>query len=293
MMPKKWVAIFLAVVASLVWLAALSVPSGNRLEVHFLDVGHGDSIMIETPSGQKVLIDGGPDSNKLCLELDDRLAFWDRNIDVVILTHPHEDHLVGLLEVLRRYQVGQVMESGFAEDCPAYAEWCRLLSDKRVPQTIIRRGQRVDLGDGISLDVIHPPNEFMQDTGEDANNNSVTLRLVWNRISFLLTGDLCGEGETYIIHSVQSHGLKSTVLKVAHHGSPTSTSQHFLDVVNPEVAVISVGQDNGFGHPSSVVLKSLDALPVYRTDLHGTISFETDGERLWVECSRSGQEDGL
>ena len=223
------------------------------------------------------------------MELDRKLPFWDRSIDAVVLTHPHDDHLVGLLEVLRRYQVGHVLESGFAEESPAYAEWCRLISDRGIARTVVRRGQCMDLGSGISLDVLHPPDELIQGTDQDANNNSVTLRLIWNQVSFLLTGDLCIEGETSIIHCGESYCLRSTVLKVAHHGSDTSTCEHFLGMVNPQVAVISVGDDNSYGHPSPLVLERLTDIPLYRTDLQGTISFQTDGERLWVEWTRSGQ----
>ena len=282
-MPKKRAAVVLIVVASLTWLAALAIPTENRLEVHFLDVGHGDSILVETPTGQQVLIDGGPDPNKLCVELDGKLPFWDRSIDLVILTHPHEDHLVGLLEVLCRYQVGLVLESGYEEACPAYTEWCRLIFDGGIEQMVIRRGQCVDLGGGVLLDIIHPPDQLIQGTDQDANNNSVAIRLVWNKISFLLTGDLCEEGENHIIHYGRSHYQESTVLKVAHHGSNSSTSEHFLEVVNPQVAVICVGDDNTFGHPSPLVLERLGDIPVYRTDLQGTVSFTTDGERLWVD----------
>ncbi len=279
----KWTLAALVVVSSLVWLAVVSIPAGDRLEVHFFDVGYGDSILIETPAGQQILIDGGPEPNGACTQLGQNLPFWDKSLDLVVLTHPHDDHLVGLLEVLRRYQVDHVLESGYAEESPAYREWCRLIDEQGVDRILASRDQKIDLGQGIALEIIHPPVDLIVGTEQDANNNSVTLRLVWKNVSFLFTGDLCSEGEGNIIHQAQSHEVASTVLKVPHHGSNGSTSARFLGTVDPDVAVICVGTGNVFGHPGAELLARLGDIPVYRTDLQGSISFLTDGERLWVE----------
>jgi competence protein ComEC len=203
------------------------------------------------------------------------------------LTHPHDDHLVGLLEVLRRYEVDHVLESGYAEETPAYREWCRLIDEQGVDRILASRDQKIDLGQGIALEIIHPPVDLIAGTEQDANNNSVTLRLEWKNISFLFAGDLCSEGENSIIHQAQSREIASTVLKVPHHGSNGSTSARFLDAVDPDVAVICVGTGNLFGHPGAELLARLGDIPVYRTDLHGSISFVTDGERLWVEVGLS------
>jgi competence protein ComEC len=242
------------------------------------------AILIQTPSGQQVLVDGGPDPDKICLELGEELPFWDKSLDLVLLTHAEDDHILGLLEVLSRYKVKQVMEPGFENDNVAYQEWLRLIDEKNITRTVARAGQQIELGDGIRMEVLHPQEEFVGGSDEDVNNNSVVLRLVWKEISFLLTGDIGDEAERQMLY--QGAELDSTVLKVAHHGSAGSTSQHFLAAVDPQVAVICVGTDNPFGHPSPEVMERLEkqvtADSVYLTS-EGTVKFTTDGKRLWVD----------
>ena len=203
---------------------------------------------------------------------------------LVVITHPEDDHVVGLVEVLRCYKVGQVLEPGLEQDTLAYEEWLRLIDEKNIKRTIAKAGQQIELGDGMRIEVLHPQEELLEGTDSDTNNNSVVLRLVWKEVSFLLTGDVYEEAEREILY--QGYKLNSTVLKVPHHGSATSTSSHFLAAVNPQVAVISVGEDNPFGHPSDETLARLKGVKVYRTDEQGTVTFTTDGERLWVEVER-------
>jgi len=281
--PIRAILILLLIATALVWLAVIATPD-RQLEVSFLDVGQGDAILIQTPSRQQILIDGGPDPEALSLWLGKKLPFWDKSLDLVVLTHPEDDHLVGLVEVLGRYKVGQVLEPGFEQDTSAYEEWLRLIDEKDIERTIAKAGQQIELGNGIRIEVLHPQEEFLEGTDSDTNNNSVVLRLVWKEVSFLLTGDIYEEAERQILY--QGHKLNSTVLKVAHHGSATSTSAHFLAAVDPQVAVICVGEDNPFGHPSDEVLARLSGVSVYRTDKKGTITFTTDGQRLWVEVER-------
>lgn len=214
------------------------------------------------------------------------MPFWDKSLDLVVLTHPHDDHVTGLVGVVQRYTVGQVLESGFELDTPAYEEWRRLIDEKDIQRSIVRAGQQIDLGEGIGLEIIYPQKEFLEGTESDGNNNSVVLRLVWKDVSFLFTGDIDEEAERAILYSDQWYELDSTVLKIAHHGSSQATSSQFLAAVDPEVAVISVGKDNAFGHPSDETLAKLDGVKLYRTDEQGTISFSTDGQRLWVATER-------
>ena len=282
--PKKWVVIPLLVAAALVWLAVLATPKAGRLEVSFLDVGQGDAILIQTPSGQQILVDGGPDPDKVCLELGKGLPFWDKSLDLVLLTHAEDDHILGLLEVLSRYKVKQVMEPGFENGNVAYQEWLRLVSEKNIRRTVARAGQQIELGDGIRMEVLNPQEKFVEGSDQDVNNNSVVLRLVWKEVSFLLTGDIGNEAEEQILY--QGAKLDATILKVAHHGSADSISQHFLAAVDPQVAVVCVGADNPFGHPSGEVMERLEnqvtADRVYLTS-EGSIKFTTDGKRLWVD----------
>ena len=242
-------------------------------------------MLIQTTNGQNILIDGGPDPQKINLELSERLAFWDRTIDLVVCTQPQADHITGLVEVLRRYRVGQVLESGVSYNSTIYQEWCNLVEDKGIECNTACTGQNIDLGNGVKMEVLNPPESLWKDTSDDVNNNGVVLRLSWGQISFLFTADITEEVEFALIG--QRASLTSTVLKVAHHGSDTSTSEHFLAVIDPEVAVICVGADNPFGHPRPEVIDRLTATVgednVYRTDRDGSIEFTTDGETLWVK----------
>jgi len=207
----------------------------------------------------------------------------------VVLIHPQDDHLVGLVEVLSRYKVAQVLEPGFETDTTAYAEWLRLIEEKDIDRTIAHAGQEVDLGAGIRIEVLHPQEEVLEETNSDVNENSVVVRLVWDEVSFLLTGDIEEEGEWQLLHRY-GRDLKGTVLKVAHHGSATSTTSSFLVAVSPQVAVISAGEDNRFGHPSPEVVDRLGERVggenIHLTAESGTITFTTDGERLWLKTER-------
>ena len=280
----KWLVLPLLIAAILVWSAALTLPD-DRLHVSFLNVGQGDAILIQTPDGQDVLIDGGPDPQAVTLELSEKLPFWDRTIDLVVCTHAHADHVTGLVEVLQRYGVRQVLEPGIPYETPIYQEWLRLIEIKGIEYNIARARQEIELGNGIRLEVLNPPESLFEGTGYDVDNNGVVLRLSWGQISFLSVSDVGEEVELELIQ--QRSDLRSTVLKVAHHGSDTSTSRQFLAAVDPELAVICVGVDNSFGHPNSeVVVRLVDAVgrdSVYRTDEDGTIEFITDGESLWVK----------
>ena len=286
-LPKKWTISPLLIAAILVWATILNMP-GDRLHISILDVGQGDAILIQTPNRQDILIDGGPSPQAIGLELGKKLPFWDRTIDLVVLTQPQADHVTGLIEVLQNYKVEQVIEPGIAYSSAIYQQWLDLVKDKEIEYKIAHAGQEIDLGDGIKIEVLHPPSPLLQGTSDDVDNNGVVLRLSWNKVSFLLTADIDQEAEWHLI--ARRANLKSTVLKVAHHGSRTSTSPEFLAVVDPEVAVISVGADNRFGLPNTEVVdrltERLRSDRVYLTSEHGTIEFVTDGKRLWVKQDR-------
>lgn len=277
----------LILVATLVWVAALATPD-NQLHVSFLDVGQGDAILIRTPSHQKILIDGGPSAEAILAQLGEQLPFWDRTIDLVILTHPHQDHVGGLVEVLRRYEVKQVLEPGLDHTSQTYMEWLKLLkliAQKQIKPPLAQAGQRIELGEGITLEVLHPQAARLRGTTSDLDNNSVVLRLIAGEVSILLTGDIGEEAECLLLD--QEVDLNSTILKVAHHGSKTSTSSKFLDAVNPEVAIICVGEGNRFEHPHPETLEKLAGVVIYRTDEHGTIEVITDGTSYRVEVHKS------
>ncbi len=285
-LPKKWVIPPLLLVATLVSLTAATMPDDN-LHTSFLNVGEGDAILIEK-GNQQVLVDGGPSPQAISLGLGQRMPFWDRTVDLVILTHPHSDHLTGLVEVLRRYRVKQVLSLDLDYDSLIYDEWLNLIKEKNIKYTIAQAGQRIELGGGVVIEVLNPQRPLLTGTASDIDNNGMVLRLSIGDVSFLLTADIMWEAEFELI--AQRADLNSTVLKVAHGGSDTSTTPEFLAVVNPQIAVISVGIDNKFGHPSPEVMARLEdrvgSESIYRTDEQGTIEFITDGQRLWVEVGK-------
>jgi len=284
-LPRRWVIPPLLVVAILTSVAAAGMPD-DRLRVSFLDVGQGDAILVQVPAGQDILIDGGPSPQAVSLALGEKMPFWDRTIDLVVLTHPHADHITGLVEVLRRYEVKQVLYPDLACDSPIYEEWWKLIRVKGIKCTVAQAGQQIDLGAGVVIEVLNPPAPMLTDTRSDMDNNGVVLRIGMGRVSFLFTADIMAEAELELGN--RRAPLASTVLKVAHHGSDTSTTPEFLAVVSPQVVVISAGEDNPFGHPSGAVIGRLREKPgeenIYRTAEHGTIEFITDGKRLWVEA---------
>jgi competence protein ComEC len=247
--------------------------------VIFFDVGQGDAILIQTPRGGKVLIDGGPSPRTLVASLGRRLPFWDRKIDLVVLTHPEEDHLSGLIPILERYSVGKVLQSPQEHSTSLYAKWLELIEERSIPLYIASSGMEIKLEEGLKLSVLHPERELMGGTGSDMNNNSVVLRLSYGEVSFLLTGDIEVEAEAAIM--ARGMDLTSTVLKAPHHGSETSLSSAFLEAVNPRLVVISCEVV-----PSSRVLNRLSGREVFRTDESGTIELITDGERIWVRTEQ-------
>ena len=279
----KWVVLSLVAAAIMVWLFAVTTQD-NNLHVSFLDVGQGDAILIQK-GNQQVLIDGGPSPQAIGLGLGEKIPFWDRTIELVVLTHPSADHVTGLVEVLNRYNVKQVLYPDLAYASGIYDEWLRLVQEKGTKCTLAQAGQQIDLGGGVALEVLNPPRPLLTDTESDIDNNGIVLRLSMNEISFLLTADTMWETELELIHNRAN--LNSTVLKVGHHGSDTSTTPQFLAVVNPRIAVISVGADNEYGHPTDEVMTKLrekiGVENIYRTDEDGTIEFITDGERIWVK----------
>ena len=282
-----WLLAAVGSLAALLWIAALSLPD-KRLHVVFVDVGQGDAAFISTPGGQQILVDGGPDPVELARFLGERMPFWDRTIELVVLTHAHSDHLNGLIEVLRRYDVQRILEREVQHDGPPYQAWRKAVDDEGAEVVQARPGQVVALDGGAFMQVVGPEEKLLRGTSSDVNNASVVLKLLYGEVSFLLTGDMFTEAESRLVR--ENAPLDSDVLKVAHHGSRSSSSPPFLDRVSPAVAVISVGQDNRFGHPHPEVLETLGRwVPgdrVFSTADRGTIEFITDGERLELKTER-------
>ncbi len=273
----------LFLLAALTWTQALSSPDG-RLHVIFLDVDQGDSILIVTPNGQRVLVDGGPDPVGVIQVLNAHLPFWDRSVDLLVSTHPDEDHIAGLVGVVQRHPIGAVVE-GIPGDTPHYLRWRQALEEKSIIPLPVHRGASIDIGDNLTLEVLNPPLEAALRPDRDPNNDSVVLRLVYGNVSFLLTGDIEEQTERELIEG--KHPIASTVLKVSHHGSRHSSGPFFLRAVSPAVAVIQAGEENRYGHPHSEVIDRLrdhvSEDEIYVTSLNGTVELTTDGNSLWAK----------
>lgn len=282
---------FLAFLAFAVWSAVFWVEAHQDLVfLYFFDVGQGDAIFIEAPDGHQVLIDGGPDRTVLN-RLGEVMPFWDRSIDILVLTHPQADHLTGLLEVLKRYNVGMVLESGVNHTIPEYQEWRELIRGRNIPAVIAERGQKIRLSDNVSLAVLAPFQPLAGLTIKKINEASVVLKFqfvspVRNGISngvsttALLMADAEARLERQLIAAGNS--LESDLLKVGHHGSKTSSREEFLRAVRPRLAVISAGRRNRYGHPHQEVLDRLESLSilVLRTDQDGDITLVSDGKNF-------------
>jgi len=266
-------------IAAFVWWQALA-PSDGRLRVTFLDIGQGDALLIESPSGHRILVDGGPSGPALAAALGRALPPDARRLDLLVLTHPQDDHTTGLVEALQRYDVGAAMEGPSPGGSAAYRAWRAELARRGVPVALAVPGSWLDLGRGVRLEILGPGDPPPEAAADSVNDASIVLRLVYGKVSFLLTGDLGAAGEAALLDT--PFELQATVLKLAHHGSGGSTTPAFLDAVRPVVAVASAGAGNSFGHPSPSTRLRLGGTPLLRTDLNGDVRFGTDGSRLWI-----------
>ena len=271
------------VILALAVAAWRKLPDG-RLHVTFLDVGQGDAIFIQTPGGRQVLVDGGPSETTLLSALGAEMPFWDRSLDLVVLTHPDADHITGLLPVLARYRVDAILFRDLALPDAVYAQWLQSVAAEGAAVYAAWPGLELTLDTDVTLTVMHPA-ELIVGSDSDVNNNSVVTRLRYGRFTALLPGDIEADVERQLVASGQP--LQSSVLKAAHHGSCSSTTPEFLTTVAPEIVVISVGADNRFGHPCEEVLERLGDLPVYRTDECGDVEIISDGNRMWVGTERT------
>ena len=250
----------------------------NPLRVHFIDVGQGDSILIRCPDGSNILIDGGPMGAYPHLVGYLKEAGVEK-IDLLIATHPDGDHIGGLLKVLQTFPVAAVLDSGREHTTLTYQRYLEAI--KARPDTefrLGRAGDRYAFGD-VSLQVIHPGSSLPK----NSNDCSIVSRITYGDVSFLFTGDAEKKAEAELLS--RGFPVRSTVLKVGHHGSKSSTSSRFLGSVSPQSAVICAGEYNRWGHPTEEVIRSLQQrkIEIYRTDLQGTILMISDGREIRVE----------
>jgi len=276
--PKiKLYFLFLLLLANaMIFYAVIASPRNYLLKVSFLDVGQGDAIFIESPTGNQMLIDGGPDKNILNA-LSRVMLFYDKTIDVVLATHPDQDHIGGIPLVLKNYTVSKYVDSGATSTTGTFKELANELSKNNVKKEIVGAGEIIDFGDGVFLKILHP----YELKGKDTNKNSIVAKLYYGNSTFLFTGDAPTDVELYLAKT-DGKELKSDVLKVAHHGSRNSLSPEFLSAVSPEYSIISVGKNNSFGHPHKEVINFLGDIKsiILGTYDIGDICLVSDGKTI-------------
>lgn len=248
------------------------------VRIAFLDVGQGDAIIIETPTGNQILIDGGVDGSVLS-QLGTVLRPGDRHIDMVIATHPDADHIGGLIDVINRYSVDTFIESGATASTATFSALATAV-DVQVPTVVTARmGDRIISPDGVVLDILGPYRTY---DGNDTNAQSLVVRLQYGALSVMLTGDAPQSVERDLVRWYGTQ-LESEIVKAGHHGSRTSTDPDFITALDPLIGIISAGKNNRYGHPHQEVLSVFEqnAIPLITTYDKGTIIFESDGVTLW------------
>lgn len=270
--------LFLTVFSS---TASAATGAPENLTVHFIDVGQGDSILLESGDND-MLIDAGERDKS-----DDVAKYLKgegiTSLDYVVATHPHADHIGGLSDILETFSIGQFLDSGYPHTSATYEHMLETIDSKNIPFKTVKRGDKIDFAPGISVEVLNPGSSYFTD---DLNQNSIVLKVIDGNISFLLTGDAGIEAENAIMQ--EGYNVDTDILKVGHHGSSTSSGEAFISAVSPSVSVIEVGADNDFGHPHGEILQMLQkASTVYRTDQDGTVTVTTDGSSYTVSTENT------
>jgi len=261
----------LLVAALFVWQAVLAEQAGENIKVIFFDVGQGSATLIDASNGNQVLIDGGP-SDAILSKLGETLPYSDQRLELVILTHPDADHLNGLIEILKRYEVEKILETGIFDNSANYQVWQKIIKEKDIPVVFAQADQTIKVADNLVIKILHPFGLINgQDFKERTNDSSIVAKLFYGQNTLLLTGDAEIKVEDQLIFA--GADLKSDILQVGHHGSKGSTGEEFLAAVAPQIAVIQAGLNNRYGHPHQETLGRLKNIETWRTDLDKDVKF--------------------
>jgi len=264
---------FLICANIIAWLGIFQISKAKTLEIWFFDVGQGDAIFIQTPEKHQILIDGGPDA-RILEKLSAEMPFYDKSIDLIILSHPESDHMAGLIQVLKTYKVDYIVWTGIVRDTAGFKQWQKAIkqeAEQGAQIKIAQSGQKI-ISSRTVLELLHPFENLAGQKFKDSNNTSIVVKLISNNKSILFTGDIYKSIEKQLIQN--NADLGADVLKVGHHGSKTSTSNEFIQAVSPEIAVIQLGQNNSYGHPHEQTLETLlnNNVQILRTDESGDIN---------------------
>ncbi|HVZ75969.1 MAG TPA: MBL fold metallo-hydrolase [Candidatus Paceibacterota bacterium] len=268
----------LAVLCVGIWAEVFGETPPGVLTVAVMDVGQGDSIFIESPTGAQIVIDGGPDDS-LLHELPKLMPLADRSLDAVMETHPDADHITGFIDLLKRYVVGDFIEPGIPKPTLTAETLEKEIDTEHIPRVLARRGMWLDLGGGARLDILWPDFDASTLKPDDANEGCIVAHLVYGNTSMIFMCDAPMDVENSLMAFGSTTQLKSDILKVGHHGSAGSTGSDFVGEVDPRIAIISLGANNRYGFPKQVTLDTLAAhnVQVLRTDEEGTVEFVSDG----------------
>ncbi|QUH21133.1 ComEC/Rec2 family competence protein [Alkaliphilus sp. B6464] len=271
-------------------LTACEKSLSGVLSIHMIDVGQGESILIITPNNKTILIDAGEQSEGRRVK-----AYLTKNrinkIDLIIGTHPHSDHIGGLSEIIKNFEVEKIIMPKKLHTSATFEKLLTTIESKGLTISTPQQNKLVEFDENIKLHFLGP----IKDYGDNLNLWSIVFRLDYMDKSFLFTGDIEEEAEIDLINTYDKAVLRANVLNVGHHGSNTSTSKQFLDYVNPEIALISLGNDNPYGHPHREVIKRLEEASafIYRTDLQGTVILLSDGIEIWSNQVPSNKKDSF
>jgi len=256
-------------------VSATTVLTGHKLKVSYIDVGQGDSILIQTPGGKNVLIDAGNNTNATTIVTYLKAQNISR-LDYAIATHSHEDHIGSMDTVINTFDIGAVVMPKESSNTQTFRDFLTAIANKGLKPIEAKAGVKLELGSELYAELLAPNSSGYH----DINDYSAVLRLVYGKNSFLFTGDAEAQSELEMLHLGSQ--LKADVLKVGHHGSRTSSTAAFLKLVAPKYAIISVGKGNSYGHPTGEALGRLSGVgaTIYRTDESGTILCESDGETI-------------
>ena len=285
-MNWKLLIILLIIFDILIWSWILIGPltSSQDLSIYFLDVGQGDSELIKI-GDVDILVDGGPDA-KVLESLSKVLPISDRYLDLVILTHPHLDHFGGLIDILKNYQVGYLLDSGFGHDTQSYIYFKKEVTEKDIKHLALREGDKIKYKD-LEFDIISPTINARPVKAKDIHNNTITFLLKKENFKGIFTGDINFKIENNLLNKYKEQ-LTANLLKVSHHGSDKSTSNNWLKIVKPQISIIGVGKNNRYGHPKEALLSRLQnsGIKIFRTDQDGTIKVSLIDGKLKVAQTR-------